>query len=424
MDIKKTKLNENHDINRRKFLFGGATLASVAVTSALPFKSQAETLSLDIPQYMRTPGTKSAEYGAPSKYEVNVKRKMESFYQSSIFTGGLTPLDKLNGVITPSGLHFSVHHNGIPEISSEKHELLIHGHVDKPLKWSVNTLLNYPMVSKIQFLECAGNSAANAVADSPVDGSCTSLHGQISCSEWTGVPLKYLLDEVGIKPNGKWAMCEGADGGSHVRNVPLQKLYDDAIIALYQNGERVRPDQGYPMRLFLPGYEGNMNVKWLHRMEISDIPSQSKDEQSLYAEYTKDNKLHQFTFHMEVKSIITKPSGQQQLPDKGLYEISGLAWSGRGKIKMVEISVDGGKNWQVAELEGFTMDKSFTRFRIPWQWRGEKAILISRATDEFGNRQPTRSEWKSKFSDYTINHFNAINAWEISNNGKVSNTYV
>ncbi|WP_263281876.1 sulfite dehydrogenase [Colwellia psychrerythraea] len=397
----------------------------VTVMAASPILSATEAKAKpSYPNHMKIPGAPSSNYGLPSQYETAVKRTNESFYKSGIFTGAHTPLDRLNGTITPSGLHFSIHHNGIPDINPAAHEFLIHGFVNKPMKWSIETLLNYPIVSRIQFLECSGNSAANAVSSDPVDASCTSIHGQVSCSEWAGIPLKYLLDEVGVNPKGKWAMCEGADAGNHVRNVPLEKLYDDAIIALYQNGERIRPDQGYPMRLFVPGYEGNMNVKWLHRMEITDQPSQSKDEQSLYAEFTSDKKLNQFTFFMEVKSIITKPSGTQQLPDKGLYEIAGLAWSGRGRIEKVEVSADSGKTWVAAHLEGPVMSKSFTRFTIPWRWNGQGTILMSRATDEFGNVQPSRDEWKSRYEDFTFNHYNAINAWLVNPDGGVKNVYV
>ena len=410
-------------LDRRRFLLSGATVLSAMAAPPMVHKALAKDFGA-YPKHMKTPGIASNSYGLPSKHESHVSRAVVDYYKSGIFSGAVTPLEQLNGIITPNGLHFSVHHNGIPDISPERHQLLIHGLVEKPLKWSVETLLNYPSVSRIQFLECSGNSASIAVSDTPVDGACKDLHGEISCSEWTGVPLKYLLDEAGVKPQGRWAVCEGADAGNHARSVPLQKLYDDAIIALFQNGERIRPDQGYPMRLFLPGFEGNMNIKWLHRLEITDIPSQSKDAQQLYAEFTRDHKLHQFTFTMEVKSVITRPSGTQVLPEKGIYEISGLAWSGRGRIAAVDVSADGGKTWVPAHLNGPVMSKSFTRFTLPWRWQGKETIIMSRARDEQGNVQPTRSEWKSRFMDYTFNHYNAINAWHIQSNGKVSNIYV
>lgn len=410
-------------LDRRRFLTSGASLFSVAAASSISGIASAEIFESH-PKHMKIPGIPSELYGKPSKYEAHVGRLPEHVYGSSIITAAFTPIEQLNGVITPAGLHFVVHHSGIPDIEPTDHEFMLHGLVDKPLKWSMESLLNYPMVSRIHFLECAGNSGPNIIADSPMNMTAGSIHGQISGALWTGVPLKYLLDEVGIKPKAKWAMCEGADAGNHVRNIPLEKLYDDAIIALYQNGERIRPDQGYPMRLFVPGYEGNMSVKWLHRMEISDIPSQSKDEQSLYADITADEQVKQYSFNMEVKSVITKPSGKQQLPMNGFYEISGFAWSGRGKIKIVEVSADGGKTWAKANLEGPIMNKAMTRFTIPWSWSGQKAVIVSRAIDEFGNTQPTREDWISRYARYSHGHNNSINSWLVSNDGKVSNHYV
>jgi sulfane dehydrogenase subunit SoxC len=414
-------------LDRRKFLASGASFLSVLAASSMSSSAIAATSEERFklhPKHMKTAGIPSELYGKPSSYEKHVGRLPEHVYGSGIITAAFTPVEQLNGIITPAGLHFVVHHSGIPDIAPNDHEFKIHGLVDKPLKWSIEQLLNYPMVSRIHFFECAGNSGPNIIADSPMDMTAGHIHGQISGSLWSGVPLKYLLDEAGVKPKGKWAMCEGADAGNHVRNVPLEKLYDDAIIALYQNGERIRPDQGYPMRLFVPGYEGNMSVKWLHRMEISDIPSQSKDEQSLYADITADEQVKQFSFNMEVKSVITKPSGKQQLPDTGIYEISGLAWSGRGKVKAVEVSADGGKTWSKANLEGPIMDKALTRFTIPWRWSGQKAIIVSRAIDEFGNTQPTREEWISRYARYSHGHNNSINSWQVSNDGRVSNYYV
>jgi len=410
-------------LDRRSFLMSGATLLASIAGASIARPARAFDAGR-LPPNTKAPGIMSAAYGQPSKYEADVQRKIERFYQSAYFTGALTPLDRLNGIITPSGLFFSLHHNGIPDIAPETHEVMLHGLVDKPLKWNVNTLMHYPMVSRIQFLECSGNSGSLAYNDTPAEGTCVGIHGQVSCAEWTGVPLRYLLDEAGVRPGGKWVVCEGADGGSHIRSVPLHKMYDDAILAFFQNGERVRPDQGYPCRLFLPGYEGNMQVKWLRRMEVVDQPSQSKDEQSLYAEFTAEGKLHQFTLTMEVKSVITRPSGGHQLPDNGFYEVSGLAWSGRGRVARVEVSADGGMTWADAHLEGPVMDKCFTRFTIPWEWKGKSALLLSRATDEHGNVQPTRAAWKAKYAAYTFNHYNAINAWEVTPSGEVRNVYV
>lgn len=418
------QIANNGLLDRRLFLRSSVTLLSAVAGSSLLAKGASAAGLATFPKSMTTPGRGDDTYGQPSVYESDVKRSLGQLYESPIFTVSHTPLENLRGVITPSGLHFGAHHNGIPDIEPTEHTLKLHGLVERALKWDIKDLERYPMVSKVQFLECSGNSAANAVMDSPVPGRLQDLHGEVSNSEWTGIPLSILLDEAGVKSKGKWVVCEGADGGSHIRSIPLEKLRDDAIIALYQNGERIRPAQGYPMRLFLPGWEGNASVKWIHRMEVVDQPSQSKDEASLYAEFDKNGKLHQFTFYMEVKSIITHPSGTQQLPDKGFYEVSGLAWSGRGKIKTVEVSADGGKTWAPATLQGPINSKSFTQFTIPWQWNGKPAILISRATDEFGNVQPTLSEWKSRFASYTLNHNNSMQAWAVTADGSVNNVYI
>jgi len=411
---------DKNTINRRTFLSSSllSAVAGVAIIGGRPLKAE------PLPVYMRTMGRMDEEYGQPSIYEKDVKRKAAAPYESSIFTITHTPLDQLRGTLTPSGLHFSVQHNGIPDIQKSEHVLKLHGLVKKPLKWNYESLSRYPMITVTKFIECSGNSAANAVSKEPVQGNLTDLCGEVSNTEWVGVPLSYLLDEAGVKPEGKWVVCEGADGGSHIRSIPLEKLYDDAIIALYQNGEALRPSQGYPMRLLLPGWEGNANVKWLHRLEVVKEPSQSKDEASLYAEFTKDDKLRQFTFLMKVKSIITTPSSGHILPGKGFYEISGLAWSGAGKIKMVEVSVDGGKTWSKAKLQEPVLSKAFCRFSLPWNYEGKETILISRATDEFGNIQPTRDEWKSRYASYTFNHYNAIQAWKITKDAEVKNVYI
>ena len=219
-------------------------------------------------------------------------------------------------------------------------------------------------------------------------------------------------------------MAEGADGGSHSRSLPLSALLKDGMLALYQNGERLRPSQGYPMRLFMPGWEGNVNVKWLHRLEVVDKPAYTKDESGLYTQVLKNGQIERFAFHMEVKSVITHPSGQQTLPGvRGFYEIGGLAWSGRGRIAKVEVSTDGGANWAVAQLHGPVLDRAFTRFTLPWQWRGQKAVLMSRATDESGHVQPSRSAWKSRYASHSFNHYNAIQAWQVGRDGQVENTY-
>jgi len=414
-------------LDRRSFLLNG-----LAFTTAYPLSSIASTSSEahtvigeTLPPWMKVPGKGALAYGQPSTHELHIKRHLEkNTPETSLFSIWHTPIENQRGIITPSGLHFTVNHNGIPDIDPNKHQLMIHGLVDKSLKFDIDSLMRYPIVSNIHFLECAGNTAPNAVSFNALDQSCQDLFGQISGSEWAGVPLKYLLQEVGLKPSAKWVTVEGADGGSHARSIPIEKLMDDAIIALYQNGERLRPEQGYPMRLFLPGWEGNANVKWVHRLEVTDKPAFTKDESGLYSDVLDDGKIQRFSFHMGVKSVITHPSGKQRLPEKkGFYEISGLAWSGHGKIRKVEVSADGGQTWAQAHLDSPILSKSLTRFHIPWQWQGQETTLLSRATDEQGNLQPTRDQWREKYASYSFNHYNGIQAWHIDSNGVIKNVY-
>ena len=411
-----------------KFMIMGGTLPMVAGASwAQDVKGAEQALaSPTLPTWMKTPGGGTLDYGYVSQFEKHIVRtKAPDTPQTQLFSVWHSPIENQPGIITPNGLHFTVNHNGVPEINPEQHSLKIHGLVDRPIKIDMQTLLRYPMVSPIHFLECAGNTAANAVSLSAMDLSVQDLSGQVSGAQYTGVPLKYLLKEAGVKASGKWVIAEGADGGSHSRSIPISKLMDDAFIALYQNGERLRAEQGYPMRLFVPGWEGNANVKWLHRLEVSDQPAFSKDESGLYSDILASGKIKRFSFHMGVKSVITRPSGTMQLPEqKGFYEISGLAWSGHGKIKKVEVSIDEGKNWQLAQLHGPVLSKSLTRFSVPWQWDGGECVILSRATDEQGNVQPTRSQWRSQYASYSFNHFNAIQAWAVNKSGKVENYYV
>ena len=248
-----------------------------------------------------------------------------------------------------------------------------------------------------------------------------AIHGLLSCAEWTGVRLSTLLDEAGVEPAAKWVVAEGADSSGMSRSVPLAKCMDDALVCLYQNGERVRPSNGYPIRLLLPGFEGNMNVKWLRRLKLVDAPVMTKDETSKYTVLLKDGKAWQFVFPMEVKSIITQPSPGVALKAQGFYEISGLAWSGNGRVKQVEVSADGGQSWAPAALQEPVLPKALTRFRAAWQWNGGPAVLQSRATDETGMVQPTRAAFVADRGLRGLYHYNAIASWKIDEKGEASN---
>jgi sulfane dehydrogenase subunit SoxC len=299
---------------------------------------------------------------------------------------------------------------------------VIHGLVKQPLVFTLASLGRYPMVSRMTFLECGGNSAS-LWSPEPLQASVQDIHGLVSCAEWTGVKLATLLDEAGVEPTAKWILAEGADAASMSRSVPLAKAMDDALITLFQNGERIRPSNGYPIRLLLPGYEGNMHVKWLRRIKVTEGPTMTKDETSKYTMLLPDGKSLQFVFPVEAKSVITQPSPGLTMNGAGLYEISGLAWSGYGKISKVEVSADGGKSWAPAALQEPVLSMALTRFRMAWRWNGGPAVLQSRATDDTGYVQPTRAELIAKRGTKAFYHFNGITSWSIAENGEVKHVY-
>ena len=301
----------------------------------------------------------------------------------------MTPLQDLHGIITPNGLHFERHHAGVPTIDPTQHRLMVHGLVDRPLIFTMNDIVRFPSESHFYFLECSGNGFwTGTTAQSTVQHT----HGELSCCEWTGVRLSTVLAEAGVKADAAWMLAEGADAVAMSRSVPVAKALEDALLVYSQNGERLRPEQGYPLRLFLPGYEGNMSVKWLRRLKLGDQPFETRDETSKYTDLMPDGTARQFTFVMEAKSVITFPSGGHSLHEKGFYEISGLAWSGRGRIKRVDVSTNGGASWKEARLQEPILSKCLTRFRLSWNWDGSPALLQSRAIDETGYVQPTRQQ--------------------------------
>jgi sulfane dehydrogenase subunit SoxC len=408
---------------RRGFLKQGAALVTGAASAGAAAGARAEGLAGQ--PWERAYGAPFDGYGQPSRFERPVMRHyLKPYGDLAPGTGAaLAPIERLEGIITPSGLHSNRSHGGVPDIDPKLHELLIHGLVSRPLTFSMDALLSYPMATRIHFVECAGNSNRN-LAPQPLQLPAGAIHGNMSCSEWTGIPLRILLEEARVAPEAKWLLAEGADSAHMSRSIPLEKALDDAMIALYQNGERLRPEQGYPVRLLLPGWEGNMNVKWLRRLKATTEPMQTKDETSKYTDLLKDGRALQFTYEMGVKSVITKPSSTMTLPRAGLYEISGLAWTGAGRIRRVEVSVDGGATWKDAALSGEERPKAFVRFRMPWRWTGGEAVLQSRATDEQGNVQPARKDWLALWSPAHIYHNNSIVSWSVSADGSVKNVYV
>ena len=364
-------------------------------------------------------------YGQRSKFEEPVKRYVGQPYGAIAPGSGVarSPIQEFDGTITPNSLHFERSHNGVPNIDPAQHRLMIHGLVKKPLVFTMAALYRYPMTSRICFIECGGNSNPNSLNLKPPQVPAGAIHGLVSCSEWTGVPLSLLLNEAGVDPRASWILAEGADPVAMSHSVPLEKALDDAMIALYQNGERLRPEQGYPVRLLLPGWLGNASVKWLRRIKLIDGPMQAKDETSKYTDPTPDGKARQFTFVMGVKSVITRPSFGMKMRGPGWYEISGTAWSGAGKISKVEVSTDGGVSWREAVLQEPVFSKSVTRFRLPWQWNGERALLQSRATDEKARVQPTRAAWLPRYMPQQRYHNNSIQTWAIEADGSISNVF-
>jgi sulfane dehydrogenase subunit SoxC len=408
----------NGILDRRGFL-AAAALGSAAALASHPTAAAGE---LKLEPWMTEPGSPFTGYGQPSKFEANVVRTAASAPGTSGTGSSRTPLLQLDGTITPNGLHFERHHDGIPEIDPDAHRLLIHGLVKRPLVFSLEALARYPMETRNAFVECAGNSGALYQKEPALLGA-QGLHGLISCAEWTGVRLAILLDQVGVDPRAQWLLAEGADAASMSRSIPMAKAMDDAMLALYQNGERVRPSNGYPLRLLLPGYEGNMNVKWLRRLKATEQPTMTKDETSKYTILLANGKSLQFVFPMQAKSVITRPSPGLTLQDKGFYEISGLAWSGNGKISRVDVSADGGKSWAPAALQEPALMKALTRFRIPWRWDGGPAVLQSRAADDTGYVQPTRESLIAERGTKALYHFNGIASWAVDQHGELRHVY-
>jgi len=331
-----------------------------------------------------------------------------------------TPLRDTYGIITPSSLHFERHHAGVPDLDPSTHTLTVHGLVDRPLVFTVDDLKRMPSVSRIHFLECSGNSGTEWRGGA-VDSDVQRTHGLTSCSEWTGVAVNTLLRECAVRPGAAWVLAEGADACKLARSIPMSKMIDDALVVYAQNGEPLRPEQGYPLRLLLPGWEGNSNVKWLRRLKALDQPAMTREETSKYTDLMKDGTARQFTFTMEAKSLITRPSAGDTLAGPGVYELTGIAWSGRGRITRVEITIDGGATWIPAELQLPVLPKAHTRFRWTWKWDGRETRFASRCTDESGYTQPPLAELVKVRGTNSQYHNNGIQVWKIGADGKIAN---
>lgn len=420
--IHKDGVNESRrSLIKRSF---AAAVAGMAAPSVLA--SEGDPDIVNIPEWSRMLGNGVATnpYGMPSKYESNIiRRESPGLAQTTQASVAFTPLQNMFGIITPSGLHFERHHQGWVDIDPRRHRLMINGLVKTPRVFTMEDLMRLPSVSRIHFVECGANSAmewANAAVP-----TVQYTHGMLSCSEFTGVPLSLLLDYCGYdKTQGKYILAEGADGSSMTRTIDIDRALDDVIVAYGMNGEMIRPENGYPIRLLVPGCQGVSSVKWLRRIEVGDKPYATKDEAVHYVDLMPDGQQRQYTSIQEAKSVITGPSGGQMLMNKGFYNVTGLAWSGRGTIERVDVSFDGGMNWKQARIEGPAHSKALTRFNIDWVWDGKPCILQSRCVDSTGYVQPSKRELRAVRGTRSIYHNNTIQSWRINESGEVENVHL
>ena len=394
--------------SRRHILRMGA---AVGAGLLVPYR---DALALDTPGKLGAP---LGPYGDRSPFEKAVRWRRES--QTPETGSSFTPIQDSVGTLTPSSLHYERHHSGIPAIDPAQHRLVIHGMVDRPLSLSMADIRRLPSVTRTLVLECGGNSGSEWATKTGVD--VQRSYGLVSGSEWTGVPLSVLLAEVGVQSGASWAIAEGADAGRMERSIPLTKAMDNSLLAYGQNGEAIRPAQGYPLRLINPGWEGNTNVKWLHSLKLTNQAYMARDETAKYTELMPDGRAWMFTYAMDAKSVITFPSGGQVLPGRGLYELTGLAWSGRGRIERVEVTLDGGRRWVSAHLQEPRLPIALTRFRLPWRFDGREATIASRAIDDTGYVQPTRDALIAERGTNSNYHFNGIKFWIVRTDGTVTN---
>ncbi|CAA2158105.1 Protein-methionine-sulfoxide reductase catalytic subunit MsrP [Methylobacterium brachiatum] len=408
---------------RRRFLAqGAAAAAGILAGSGAPGRGRADAAAPPgIPDWTKEPGADvgSQTYGQPSRFESGLIRNVPKGLKQYISASSRTPLQDLDGVLTPNGLFYERHHGGIPDIDPAQHRLLVHGLVETPLVLTLDDIRRFPSESRIHFLECSGNPGFEAIK---AGRTASDLVGLVSCAEWTGVRLATVLREAGLKPEARWVVAEGADAAAMTRSLPIAKCLDDALLVYSQNGERLRPQQGYPLRVLLPGFEGNMSVKWLRRLNVTAEPAFSREETAKYTDLMPDGTARQFTFVMEAKSVITRPSGTQRIAP-GFHEITGLAWTGRGKISGVQVSVDSERTWQDAALQEPVLTRALTRFRLPWTWDGQPTTIASRAIDETGYVQPGFADLTAVRGLNSFYHNNAVVPWRIAASGEVANGY-
>ncbi|UVL86246.1 sulfite dehydrogenase [Pseudomonas sp. B21-028] len=402
-------------IGTAAFALGDSDLVNAETTNVAPLDPN---LPLEVPQWTSSLGTPTASpYGKPSTFETKAVRNLYPGLKDTMSAYSTSPLQELDGIITPNGLFYERHHAGVPQIDPAEHRLVIHGLTENALIFTVDEIRQFPAVSRVHFMECSGNPSFLP----PWGKTAAEVSGLVSCAEWTGVPLKTLLDEAGLKPQAKWIIAEGADGAAMTRSIPIEKCLDDVMVVYSQNGERLRPEQGYPLRLFVPGYEGNTHIKWLRRLHVTDAPAYSREETAKYTDLMANGKARKFSFVMECKSLVTYPSGTQKLTRKGLHEMRGIAWSGHGKITRVDVSVDGGNTWTQARLQEPILTKALTVFRAPFEWNGQELMIMSRAIDETGYVQPMLEQLIDERGKVSFYHNNSVQPWRVSSNGEVTN---
>ena len=413
--------------SRRAFLKGGIVgVAAAAGGTAMRDARASEEAITAIQDWNRYPGdgVDARPYGKPSQFEAHVMRKNVPWLTSdSISSVNFTPLHELDGIITPNGLCFERHHAGIAEIEPGAHRLMINGLVEKPLVFTMADLRRFPRENRVYFLECAANSGMEW-RGAQLNG-CQFTHGMVHCVMYTGVRLKTLLDEAGVKADGKWLLAEGADASAMTRSIPMEKALDDCLVAFAMNGEALRPEQGYPVRLVVPGWEGNMWVKWLRRLEVGDQPWEQREETSKYTDLLATGKARRFTWAMDVKSVITNPSPQAPIRHgKGPLVLTGLAWSGAGTIERVDVSIDGGRNWRTARIDGPSLPRALHRFYHEFDWDGSELFLQSRAIDSDGMVQPTKEQLRAARGPNSIYHNNGIQTWHVNTDGVIENVEI
>ena len=408
-------------ITRRNLIAGAAVAAGGALLAKVPLEAQQGSPApataappIAVADPTKVPGGPTTPVGTRSPFVTPARTPV-----GEITGTALTPLHALTGTITPADLHFTRIHAGVPTIDPAKHTLLIHGLVDRPLELTLADLKRFPSVTRTHFLECSGNGRSAYRTPKP-DMTPQQVDGMLSNSEWTGVTLAALFREAGVKSSAEWFLAEGGDACLLSRSVPMRKAREDALVVYAQNGEPLRPEQGFPMRLLLPGWEGNTNVKWLRRLKLGTEPFMTRWETSKYTDPLPGGKMRMFSFEMDAKSLITSPAYPERLNGPGWWPITGLAWSGRGRITRVDVSTDGGKNWIDAEMLTSLGPKALVRFQRMWQWTGNESLLMSRAVDETGYVQPTMTQLRAVRGPGTDYHFNSIRGWRVARDGTVS----